>query len=164
MLKNWGLGIPPARYYGFPKCRGGLEEGLPIHSKLDREKFHGQGVGTSQVIVDICSAQGYNLGVIDGLTTLHHAGLSSGNEELKIERTNMVIASFDMVAVDVMAARIAGLDHQKILHIKLATERRLGKGDLEQIEVLGKSIAEAQLTCNPLYEQREIVLHVQNTC
>jgi len=161
-LKNWGIGIPPGHYYGFNKSAnrilGRLGFGaFPIHHHFDDEQVYGQGVGTAKAIADVCSAVPYELGIIDGLTTVHRAKLST-KSGMKVERTNLMLASYDMVAVDSVATHVMGLDPRKIFHIYLSEEKGLGTLDLDRIEVLGAKIEDVEMRCNPEYEQRGIML------
>jgi len=52
---------------------------------------------------------------------------------------NVILASDDPVSIDATAAKIMGFDPMKIDYIKIAHDRGLGNGDLEQIEILGIS-------------------------
>ncbi len=55
---------------------------------------------------------------------------------------NVILASDDPVSIDAVAAKIMGFDPMKIDYIKLAHDRGLGNGDLEQVEILGLSRTE----------------------
>jgi uncharacterized protein (DUF362 family) len=161
-LKNWGIGIPPGKYYGFNKSAnrilGLLGKGaLPIHHHYDDEKVYGQGMSIAKVIADVCSAVPYELGIVDGLTTVHRAELSP-HSEMKVEQSNLMLASYDMVAVDSVATRVMGLDPRKILHICLAEEKGLGTLELDKIRILGAQIEDVQMRCNPRYDQRDTML------
>lgn len=165
-LKNWALGIPPCKYYGANKGLGnhfkGLEDPLPIHPKMgewQKGGRYGQCIELAKAIVDICSVQGFDLGIIDGLTTVHYQSLAEKVFAPSLtKRTNMVIASTDMVAVDAVATRIMGLNPEKILHIKFAAQRKLGTADLPKIEIRGKKIEEVEMRCIPMYRQRAVML------
>ncbi len=165
-LKNWALGIPPCKYYGANKGLAdhfrGLEDPLPIHPKRGEWKRggrFGQCIELSKAIVDICSVQEYDLGIIDGLTAVHYRSLANKVfAPSATERPNMVIASTDMVAADAVATRVMGLDPAKILHIKWAAQRKLGVADLSRIEVRGKKIEEVEMRCVPMYRQKNVML------
>jgi uncharacterized protein (DUF362 family) len=165
-LKNWALGIPPCKYYGANKGLAdhyrGLEDPLPIHPKKgewQRGGKYGQCIELSKAIVEICSVQGFDLGIIDGLTAVHYKSLANKVFAPSIiERSNMVIASTDMVAADAVATRIIGLDPKKILHIKWAVQRKLGTADLSKIEIRGKKIEEVEMRCVPMYRQKSVML------
>ena len=139
-----------------------LEDPLPIHPKKgewQRGGKYGQCIELSKAIVEICSVQGFDLGIIDGLTAVHYKSLANKVFAPSIiERSNMVIASTDMVAADAVATRIIGLDPKKILHIKWAVQRKLGTADLSKIEIRGKKIEEVEMRCVPMYRQKSVML------
>jgi hypothetical protein len=56
----------------------------------------------------------------------------------KIE--NFILASEDQVAIDAVSAKMMGFEPLKIPFIKIAHERGLGVGDVDQIEVVGENI------------------------
>jgi uncharacterized protein (DUF362 family) len=53
---------------------------------------------------------------------------------------NYILASHDQVAIDAISAKMMGFDPMKIKFIKLAHDRGLGCGDVDQIDVVGESI------------------------
>jgi hypothetical protein len=68
-----------------------------------------------------------NHGIIDASTTLHRT------EQAKrvmgrslLERTDFMIAGTDITALDATMCRIAGIDPEELLHLKLAGEHNLG--------------------------------------
>ena len=50
---------------------------------------------------------------------------------------NLILASGDSVAVDALAAKIMGFDPLKIDYIKMAHDKGLGMGDVDQLEIVG---------------------------
>jgi len=52
---------------------------------------------------------------------------------------NIILASNDQVSIDAVAAKIMGFDPWKIGYIKIAHDRGLGIGDLDQIDIVGIS-------------------------
>ncbi len=54
---------------------------------------------------------------------------------------NYILASNDQVAIDAISAKMMGFDPMKIKFIKLAHDRGLGVGDINQIEVIGEDIS-----------------------
>ncbi|MBN1885184.1 MAG: DUF362 domain-containing protein [Candidatus Krumholzibacteriota bacterium] len=53
---------------------------------------------------------------------------------------DLILASGDSVAIDAVAARIMGFDPMSIDYIRWATERGLGEGRIEQLEIVGEDI------------------------
>jgi len=50
---------------------------------------------------------------------------------------NIILASDDQVAIDAVAAKVMGFDPLSIDYIRIAHDRGLGNGDLDQIEIIG---------------------------
>lgn len=158
-LKNWGMGIPPGKYYGSNKAASrveGLERALPIHDRVERRLVYGQEVAVSKVLVDFCQACPPDLNIIEGFTVLDYERLD--HENRRVREANLAFASHDTVAVDAVAARVMGFDPEKILHIKMAGKQGLGTSVLSKIRVVGKRIEDAQMRCNPRDIQREVML------
>lgn len=160
-LKNWGIGLPPGGYYGMDKGSGCFREGLlgplPIHGSSlgamgveERVFQEGQEVAASRVIVDVCGARGYDLGIIEGLTIVDYDGIQSGPKRTyRLRRNNLMLASLDMAAVDTVGARVLGFDPQKILHIRWAGKAGLGVTDLDEIEIVGERMEDVEMRSNP---------------
>jgi uncharacterized protein (DUF362 family) len=55
---------------------------------------------------------------------------------------NYILASGDMVAIDAVAAKMMGFDPLSIRFIRLAHERGLGCGDINEIEIAGEDITD----------------------
>lgn len=66
-------------------------------------------------------------------------GNGAGPRTMKPFIGNVILAGDDPVSIDAVAAKIMGFDPMKIDYIKMAHDRGLGNGDLEQVEVLGIS-------------------------
>lgn len=113
----------------------------------------------AKVIVDVCATLPPHLGIVDGLTAVHYDKLANRVfAKMRVERTNLMLASFDPVALDAVASRIVGLNPEKILHIKFAAEKGLGVLNLSNIEIKGMAIEDIQIRCNPLLMQKELML------
>jgi uncharacterized protein (DUF362 family) len=76
--------------------------------------------------------------VMDGTT----AGNGPGPRTMKPEIKDYILASADSVAIDAVGAKMMGFDPMSIKYIRLAHERGLGKGRMEEIDVLGEDISE----------------------
>ncbi|MBW1807698.1 MAG: DUF362 domain-containing protein [Deltaproteobacteria bacterium] len=61
-------------------------------------------------------------------------------------RSDLLLASSDSVAIDAVAAKIMGFDPMTLDYIRLAHERGLGTGRIEEIEVIGEDISELNLS------------------
>jgi len=158
-LKNWGIGIPPGRYYGSNKAGSrwaGADGTLPIHNRVPQERIMGQEVAVSKVLVDVCLANIPTLNIIDGFTVVDHEKLGlRGN---RIREVNLIVAGHDIVAVDAVGSRIMSIDPEKVMHVKYAQDMGLGTLDPNRIQVVGASISDVKIPCNPLGQQKETML------
>jgi uncharacterized protein (DUF362 family) len=73
------------------------------------------------------------------------AGDGPGPRAMRWHTPNLLLASADQVAIDATAARLMGFDPLSIPFIRLAHERGLGCGDIQEIEVVGEEIGELNL-------------------
>jgi uncharacterized protein (DUF362 family) len=74
--------------------------------------------------------------VVDGTV----AGDGAGPRAMHPKIENFILASEDQVAIDAVSAKMMGFEPLKIPFIKIAHERGLGVGDVDQIEVVGENI------------------------
>ncbi|TFF87408.1 MAG: DUF362 domain-containing protein, partial [Promethearchaeota archaeon] len=113
--------------------------GFPQHA--DRGKDHNYNLHSK--IVDVYEYIKPDLTIIDGQEgTIHgHYPPTAFEDELVID-FNILIGGTDTLAVDVVGARIFGLSINEVPHLKIAHERNLGEGNLENIEVIGKNLNE----------------------
>ena len=77
--------------------------------------------------------QAGTIAIADGTT----AGSGPGPRTMTPVVKNLLIASEDQVAIDAVAAKLLGFDPMTIPCIRLAHENGLGKGRLDEIEVIG---------------------------
>jgi hypothetical protein len=75
--------------------------------------------------------------VMDGTT----AGNGPGPRTMKPEVKNVILASADQVAIDAVSAKMMGFDPLAIDYIRLAHERGLGVGDVNEIELAGDDVS-----------------------
>lgn len=75
--------------------------------------------------------------VMDGTVCGDGAGPRTMIPKIK----NYVLASNDQVAIDAISAKMMGYDPLKIPFIKIAHDKGLGCGDVEQIEIIGEDIS-----------------------
>ncbi|MHA1340687.1 MAG: DUF362 domain-containing protein [Promethearchaeota archaeon] len=90
----------------------------------------------SEVLVDLLIVQKqihpHILAIVDGTV----AGDGAGPRCMIPRIKNTIMAGYDQVAVDAVAAKIMGFEPMKLPFIKLAHEDGLGCGDIDQIEVI----------------------------
>ena len=104
-------------------------------------KYHMNGI--SKVVVDINTVIKPALTVIDGFVGMEGRGPADGDPV----KMDLIIAGKDVVATDATAARAMGFDPKQISHIRTAAEK--GLGNIDNIEILGTKLEEAQRAFKP---------------
>jgi hypothetical protein len=81
------------------------------------------------------------LAVMDGTV----CGDGAGPRTMIPRIGNVILASYDSVAIDAVAARIMGFDPMAIPYLKMCHERGLGVADTDAIDMIGDDISELNL-------------------
>ncbi len=74
--------------------------------------------------------------IMDGTT----AGNGPGPRTMYPEIKNVILASSDQVAIDAVAAKMMGFDPMSLKYIRLAHEKGLGVGRIDEIDIVGEDI------------------------
>ncbi len=75
--------------------------------------------------------------VMDGTIS----GAGPGPRTMTPHDTSLLLAGADQVAIDAVAAKIMGFDPMSIKYIRLAHERGLGTGVIDEIDIVGEDIS-----------------------
>lgn len=137
------ISLAKLKTHGFTMLSGAVRNLFRCISNHDRMKIHGSFVSVkpiSQAIVDLYSLVRPQLAVIDGIIAIEGNGPNEGTPR----NLNVIIASYDSVAADAVAAEICGFKPDEVLTTRLADEQGLGCGKLSSIEILGSSIEEVR--------------------
>ena len=108
----------------------------------------------AQIIVDILSLRPPQLTIMDAILTMEGDGPSSGEPRW----ANLILASTDPVAIDVIAAEIIGLRPDKVQTTRIAAEAGLGAGWPELIDVIGEQIDNIKIPDFKLTSNRALEL------
>jgi uncharacterized protein (DUF362 family) len=94
-----------------------------------------------EVLVDLLSIQKEihpgMFAVMDGTV----CGDGKGPRTMIPRIKNYILASEDQVAVDAVSAKMMGFDPMKIPFIKIAHDKGLGCGDVDQIDIVGEDVS-----------------------
>ena len=96
-MKNM-FGLPPARFYS---------------GSWNKSKLHSP--STDKSVVDICLYKKPDLSVVDASTVLKGMHLAGTEEKL-----NLILASFDPVAIDALGSKLLGHDPKSLEYLTLA--------------------------------------------
>jgi uncharacterized protein (DUF362 family)/Pyruvate/2-oxoacid:ferredoxin oxidoreductase delta subunit len=133
------INLPKLKTHSLTVLTGGVKNIYGTIPNGLRTRFHGEYVrpqNFGQVLVDIFSAIKPHLTIMDGIAAMEGEGPASGS----LREVGVILASQDTVALDAVATKIIGLDPMDIYTTKYATERRLGVGNLQDIEVVGERL------------------------
>ncbi|MHA1762579.1 MAG: DUF362 domain-containing protein [Promethearchaeota archaeon] len=135
------INIPKLKTHSMARVTLGIKNqwGFPIHE--DRGKDHNFNLHSK--IVDVYEYIRPDITIIDGIEgTIHGHYPPTAFVDRLVKKFNILIGGRDTVAVDVVGARVFGLTIDEVPHLKIAHERGLGEGDLNKINVIGKSLDE----------------------
>ncbi|MFX1470435.1 MAG: DUF362 domain-containing protein [Promethearchaeota archaeon] len=111
--------------------------GYPQHA--DRGKDHNYNLHSK--LVDMYELLKPDITLIDGTDGIIHGHYPpTAWEDKLVIPFNILIGGTDTLAIDVVGARIFGLSINEIPHLRIASERGLGEGNLNNIKVIGKDL------------------------
>ncbi len=126
-------------YINIPKLKTHLQTGITAclknqHGLLyDLEKIYNHHL-IDEKISDLYSFIQPDFNLVDATTVVNH-GANSFSPDWEIP-LNLLIAGTDGVAVDAVGAELLGIPLDHVKYLKLAREKKLGCGTLENIEIL----------------------------
>lgn len=135
MFKDTGvIHFPTVKTHGHTTTTGAMKNAfgglIPKYRHHAHKKIH-------EVLVDLLAIQkeihSGIFAVMDGCI----CGDGAGPRTMEPYSGNVILASEDQVAVDAVAAKMMGFDPMEIDYIKLAHDRGLGMGDVDQIDLVG---------------------------
>jgi uncharacterized protein (DUF362 family) len=126
--------LPTIKTHGHTTTTGAMKDAfgglIPKYRHHAHKKIH-------EILVDLLAIQKeiHNgiFAVMDGCV----CGNGAGPRTMEPFIGNVILASEDQVAIDAIAAKIMGFEPLKIDYIKMAHDRGLGMGDIDQIEIVG---------------------------
>lgn len=126
--------LPTVKTHGHTTTTGAMKDAfgglIPKYRHHAHKKIH-------KILVDLLAIQKeiHNglFAVMDGCV----CGNGAGPRTMEPFIGNVILASNDQVAIDAVAAKIMGFEPLEIDYIKMAHDRGLGTGDVDQIEIVG---------------------------
>lgn len=92
-----------------------------------------------QCIADFTSFRKPDLNIVDAYNVMKRNG-PRGVSEADVVNMKSLIVSSDIVAVDAASAKLFSMDPEKVAHIKIANDMKLGTMDLEKLNIFRKVI------------------------
>ena len=137
------INVPVMKTHDTYPATLGIKNMKGVIRESDKKRFHLWGL--SQCIVDLNKLLLPHITIEDGTIGMEGYGPMFGTPA----NLGVIIASFDTVAADTVAAEVMGVKKGTIEYLKLAAEQDLGCGDLSGIEILGSSIDEVKRKFEP---------------
>jgi uncharacterized protein (DUF362 family) len=130
-LKNVGIGGFPGLVYG------------TVRSDVHKKATELEPTGTASTIIDMVKANKMGLSVIDASMAMQGNGpsASSGGEVFPL---NLIIASTNPLAADMVAASVMGYDSNEIETFKWAWKAGMKPSTLDSIEIVGAKLDEVR--------------------
>ncbi|MCK8817931.1 DUF362 domain-containing protein [Natroniella sulfidigena] len=135
-IKNVALSWPPAELHGFPKAGQGIHEDL------------------HQFITAMGKLIPIDLTILSGDQGMVGTGPSKG----KPVNADLVVAGTDPVATDVVGARLLGFRQQAVHYLHNLIKEEVGEGDLQQMELKGLPLNQAEKKFSQAAYGHEIVI------
>ncbi len=135
------ISLPKLKTHVFTTLTGAVKNLFGVIAGYNKGIYHAKLHSLSQftgMLLDIVSYVQPALVVMDAIVGMEGDGPGSGPPK----KIGAILASPDSVALDVVAARIVGLDPLAIPALKQARERGWWSGRAEDIETLGATIQE----------------------
>ncbi|UCE53827.1 MAG: DUF362 domain-containing protein [Desulfobacterales bacterium] len=126
-LKNIGIGGYPGMIYG------------TVRSLVHQEGIKLEATGTSAVTVDMVKANKLGLSVIDATTAMQGQGPSISHGGTLVD-LNLIIASKNALAADMVAANIMGFEPIEIDTFKWAWKAGMNPSNINDIQIVGEKI------------------------
>ncbi len=135
------INVPKLKTHSMAVVTLGIKNqwGFPQHA--DRGKDHNYNLHSK--LVEVYELIKPDITLIDGTEgTIYGHYPPTAWENKTVIPFNILIGGRDTLAVDVVGARIFGLNLDEVPHLRIAYERGLGEGDLAKIKVIGKDLEE----------------------
>ena len=128
----------------------GIKNHFGYISFEDRLKFHRMG-DLAYVLSDILKVVRTDLTIIDGIVAMEGYGPHAGTAK----KMDAIVAGSDVVATDVIATSIMGIDPLEPPSTQVAAANGLGRANLSEIEVVGEPIEKVRQ-----YFERAVIKYV----
>ncbi len=105
-----------------------------------KHKLTAHRLGVSRAVVDLNTVIKPTFTVMDAIECMEGNGPMNGRSK----RMDLLLGSDDVLALEIVAAKIMGLDPYTVRHIQLARDKDIGEYKFKNIRVLGAGIDEVK--------------------
>ncbi len=124
------INVPVLKHHGSGRITASLKNMMGV--VWDRGYWHQNGL--HQCIADFGTWRKPDLNVVDAYLVMKRNGPRGTSRDDVVEMKSQIIST-DMVAADAAAAKIFGMEPDKIPHIKMAAELKVGNKNLDQLSI-----------------------------
>jgi len=138
------ISLPKLKTHNFTLFTGAIKNlygCIPGFHKKELHRLVPRPEDFARLMIDVFSAIKPDFAIMDGIVGMEGDGPAAGSPR----EIGAVLASQDLVALDAVASYIIGYDSFEVDSTRIATERGLGEGKLEKIEVKGASLSELKI-------------------
>jgi len=130
------IDLPRLKTHGFMQMTGAVKNLFGCIPGLEKAQFHVKVPDRddfADMLVDLLLACRPALSIMDAVIGMEGEGPSAGNPK----QIGALLVSPDAMALDVVAAAIAGFDPMEVYTIAAAQRRGLGPRDVDEVEIAG---------------------------
>jgi sugar phosphate isomerase/epimerase/uncharacterized protein (DUF362 family) len=128
------INIPGLRTHALPKFSNGMKNLMGLLPDQATRLIHEFGLDGS--ICDMNAYRPSDLVITEAVYTLEGNFPSEGSPV----RTDTITVADNVVAADLLGARLLGIDPAEVFYLQEAIERGLGPASLEEVEILGQEL------------------------
>lgn len=124
------INVPILKHHGSSQLTIAMKNLMGV--VWDRGEYHWKGL--HECIAEFCLYRKPNLNIVDAYqVTMANGPQSARESDLSLQKT--LLLSQDIVAIDAAAAKIFGIEPEKIRHIKLGHDKKLGNMNLDALNI-----------------------------
>ena len=105
-----------------------------------KHKLTAHRLGLSKAVVDLNTVIKPTFTVMDAIECMEGNGPTNGRPK----RMDLLLGSDDVLALEIVAAKVMGVDPYTVRHIQLARDKGIGEYEFDNVRVLGASIDEVK--------------------
>lgn len=138
------ISVSKLKTHGMMMFTGAVKNMFGIVAGLEKAEYHVRMPNIkdfSNALVDICMLSNPILSFMDGIVGMEGNGPSGGTPK----QVGVVLASTTPYHLDVVATNLIGINSKKVPTIQRCIERKLCKGDLSDIELLGNELNQLKI-------------------
>lgn len=130
------IDLPKFKTHGFMTLTGGVKNLFGCIPGVEKAQFHvkvPERTDFADMLVDLALTCRPELTIMDAVVGMEGEGPAGGTPR----QVGAVLASADLVALDVVASAMAGLDPMEVYSNKAAARRGLGPSSVSEVEISG---------------------------